>query len=274
LMRSSMAEPVGTRPPQLAGRIAVVTGGGSGLGRAIVRRFAAEGARVVLAGRRREPLEKVAEEVRASEAAQAAGGSALPFPTDVSDETACEHLIHTALETYGALDILISNAAVATGRGTPFFEQTTENFRATLETNLYGPFYCGRAAARHMVMRGYGRIVNIGAIQAWVPLPHNAPYAASKGGLNALTRSMAIDLGPHGVIVNAIAPGPVYIEQDGVPEEVDKEAATLVHRAGRPSEVASLALFLASEECSFVVGQTIVCDGGRLLSRRGDPGWV
>jgi NAD(P)-dependent dehydrogenase (short-subunit alcohol dehydrogenase family) len=251
-----------------------VTGGGSGLGRAIVRRFAAEGARVILAGRRREALERVAEEVRAFEAAQATGGSALPFPTDVSDETACEHLIHTALETYGALDILVSNAAVSTGRGTPFPEQKTEDWRATIETNLYGPFFCGRAASRHMVARGYGRIVNVGAIQAWVPLPHNAPYAAAKGGLHALTRSMAIDLAPHGVIVNAIAPGPVYIEQDGVPEDVDREAATLVHRAGRPSEVAALALFLASEECSFVVGQTIVCDGGRLLSRRGDPGWV
>jgi NAD(P)-dependent dehydrogenase (short-subunit alcohol dehydrogenase family) len=85
---------------------------------------------------------------------------------------------------------------------------------------------------------------------------------------------MAIDLAPHGVIVNAIAPGPVYVAGDEVPPETDATAATLLHRAGRPAEVAALALFLASEECSFVVGQTIICDGGRLLSRRGDPGWV
>jgi 3-oxoacyl-[acyl-carrier protein] reductase len=85
---------------------------------------------------------------------------------------------------------------------------------------------------------------------------------------------MAIDLAPHGIIVNAIAPGPVYVAGDDVPPEVDQSAATLVRRAGRPAEVAALAVFLASEECTFVVGQTIVCDGGRLLSRRGDPDWV
>ncbi len=250
------------------GRVAVVTGGGTGIGRAVVRRLAAEGAQVVLAGRRAEPLERVAEEVRGL------GGTALPVATDVSDEVACDRLIETAVREYGQLDVLVSNAAHAAGRGTPLQEMATERWRETLETNLYGAFFCGRAASRQMVPRGYGRIVNVAAIQAWSPLPYNAPYVASKGGLISLTRAMAADLGPHGVVVNGVAPGPVYIDADEVPAEVDESAATLVRRAGRPEEVASVVAFLASDECSFVVGQTIVCDGGRLLSRRGDPGWV
>ncbi len=253
---------------RLQDRVAVVTGGGRGIGRAIAKRFAAEGAAVVIAQRDRATLERTALEITQ------AGGTALPVPTDISNERACEALIAKAIDTYGRLDILVNNAAVASPRKAPIQDLPTEVWRTVLSVNLDGMFFCSRAAARHMVARRYGRIVNVLAIQAWVPLPENAPYAASKGGGISLTRSMAIDLAPHGVIVNAIAPGPVYVAGDDVPEEVDRTAATLVRRAGRPAEVAALAVFLASEECTFVVGQTIVCDGGRLLSRRGDPTWV
>ncbi|MGH2350231.1 MAG: SDR family NAD(P)-dependent oxidoreductase [Chloroflexota bacterium] len=253
---------------RLAGRVAVVTGGGRGIGRAIARRLAAEGAKVAIAQRDAGSLERTAEEIRA------AGGAVLDVPTDVSDEAACETLLDATVDEFGQVDVLVNNAAIATPRRAPLAEMPTDLWRETLAVNLSGMFYCGRAAARHMIARHYGRIVNVLAIQAWVPLPENAPYAASKGGGLSLTRSMAIDLAPHGVIVNAIAPGPVYVAADEVPEEVDATAATLLRRAGRPDEVAALAVFLASEECTFVVGQTIVCDGGRLLSRRGDPGWV
>ncbi|MBI3973897.1 MAG: SDR family oxidoreductase [Chloroflexi bacterium] len=253
---------------RLAERVAIVTGGGKGIGRAIARRFALEGARVVIAQRDVGTLERTAAEIRA------AGGEALPVPTDVSREAACEALVDAALRAFGQVDILVNNAALSAPPRVEFPATATEVWRQTLAVNLDGMFYCGRAAARHMVPRGCGRIVNVLAIQAWVPLPHNAPYAASKGGGVSLTRSMAIDLAPHGIIVNAIAPGPIYVAHEEVPPEVDASAATLVRRAGRASEVAALALFLASEECTFVVGQTIVCDGGRLLSRRGDPGWV
>ena len=253
---------------RLRERVAVVTGGNRGIGRAIARRFAAEGAKVAIAGRDQGALERTAEEIRD------AGGEVLAVRTDVADEEACGRLIRAAVERFGALHILVNNAAIASPERRPFPELSTELWRRTLGVNLDGAFFCGRAAAAEMVRGGYGRIVNVLAIQAWVPLPHNAPYAASKGAGVSLTRSMAIDLAPHGVIVNAIAPGPVYVAADDVPGEVDRTAATLVRRAGRPEEVAALALFLASEECTFVVGQTIVCDGGRLLSRRGDPGWV
>ncbi len=253
---------------RLKERVAVITGGGRGIGRAIARRFAAEGARVVIAQRDPAGLARTAAEIGA------AGGEALAVPTDVSQESSCQALIQATIDRFGQLDILVNNAAIATPQRAPFHELSTTLWRETLSVNLDGMFYCGRAAARHMVARGYGRIVNVLAIQAWVPLPGNAPYATSKGGGVSLTRSMAIDLAPHGVIVNAIAPGPVYVGADAVPAEVDASAATLVQRAGRPEEVAALAVFLASEECTFVVGQTIICDGGRLLSRRGDPGWV
>lgn len=253
---------------RLQDRVAIVTGGNRGIGRAIARRFAAEGASIVIAGRDEAALARTEREIAA------AGGRVLAVPADVADEAACERLIAAALERFGALDILVNNAAIASPRRAPFAELTTEVWQQTLGVNLDGMFYCGRAAARAMVARGYGRIVNVLAIQAWSPLPDNAPYAASKGGGGSLTRSMAVDLAPRGVIVNAIAPGPVYVAADEVPTDVDASAATLVRRAGRPAEVAALAVFLASEECSFVVGQTIICDGGRLLSRRGDPGWV
>lgn len=253
---------------RLGGRVALITGGGRGIGRAIARRFVAEGASVIIAGRDVATLERTASEL------QAAGGVALPVQADVGEEAACERLVERSVRELGHLDVLVNNAAIASPRKAPFHEVATDVWRETLAVNLDGAFFCGRAAARHMVARGYGRIVNVGAIQAWVPLPDNVPYAASKGGLASLTRSMAIDLARHGVIVNAIAPGPVYVASDDVPPDVDATAATLVRRAGRPAEVAALAVFLASEECTFVVGQTIVCDGGRMLSRRGDPEWV
>jgi 3-oxoacyl-[acyl-carrier protein] reductase len=252
----------------LRNRVAIVTGGSRGIGRAIARRFAAEGATVVIAARDAATLEQTAGSIRQ------AGGNVLALATDVSDEAACERLIQTTVEQFGGLDILINNAAIASPQRRPFQELPTAIWQQTLDVNLGGLFSCGRAAAAAMVARRYGRIVNVLAIQAWVPLPHNAAYAAAKGAGVSLTRSMAIDLAPHGVIVNAIAPGPVFVAGDEVPAEVDRSAATLLRRAGRPAEVASLAVFLASEECSFVVGQTIICDGGRLLSRRGDPDWV
>ncbi len=254
---------------RLAKQVALVTGGNRGIGRAIAQRFVQEGAIVAIAGRDRVSLERTANELHALGKREA-----LWIQADVGIEADCEDAVETVIAHCGTLDILVNNAAQASPARHEFAQLPTADWATVLNVNLNGMFYCGRAAARHMVARQYGRIINVLAIQAWVPLPGNAPYAASKGGGMSLTRSMAIDLAPQGVIVNAIAPGPVYVRADTVPPDVDASAATLVRRAGRPAEVAALAVFLASSECSFVVGQTVVCDGGRLLSRRGDPEWV
>jgi 3-oxoacyl-[acyl-carrier protein] reductase len=249
------------------GRVAIVTGGAGGIGRAVCSRLARDGCAVVIVDVRREPAEAVAA------ALAAAGARALALPTDVADEGQVEDLVTRTLNAFGRLDILVNNAAAAMPR-LAAHETPLDTWQRSLAVNLTGAFLCARAAARPMLRQRYGRVVNVLAIQAWVPLPRNAAYAAAKGGLLALTRSLAIDLAPHGVLVNAVAPGLVYVEGDPVPPERDRASPNLLGRMGRPEEVAEVIAFLASEACTYVVGEVIRCDGGRLLSRKGDPEWL
>lgn len=249
------------------GRVAIVTGGAGGIGRAVCRRLARDGCAVVVVDVRAEPAELVAGELTA------AGARAVALPADVAAEGQVEDLVARTLDRFGRLDILVNNAAAAMPRlaaqDTPLAV-----WQRSLAVNLTGAFLCARAAARPMQQQRYGRIVNVLAIQAWVPLPRNAAYAAAKGGLLALTRSLAIDLAPHGVLVNAVAPGLVYVDGETVPPERDHTSPNLLGRMGRPEEVAEVIAFLASEACTYVVGEVIRCDGGRLLSRKGDPDWL
>ena len=169
----------------------------------------------------------------------------------------------------GPVDILVNNAGFSRRRE-GFTDVDLATWQEVLAADLTGPFLLARAVVPDMIARGWGRIINVSAIQARVPLSGNAPYAAAKGGLEGLTRSMAVDLTRHGIVVNAIAPGPVDPAAEDAPR--DSHAwPTLLGRRGLPREVAALASFLASDECSFVVGQVIACDGGRLLSREADP---
>jgi NAD(P)-dependent dehydrogenase (short-subunit alcohol dehydrogenase family) len=255
-------------PHRLVGRVAIVTGAGHGIGRAVAERLAAEGAAVVLAQRNEREGAAVAAVIRST------GGRALGLRADLSRPATAERIVERTVAEFGGLDILVNNAARVPERA-DFLDVRPEEWRNVMTVNLDGTFRLSQAAARVMADRGYGRIVNVLAIQMRLPLPSNAAYVASKGGGDALTRAMAVDLAPRGIVVNAVAPGMVRTEGwtgtlagDPAP---DTGSTALVGRMGRPEEVAALVTFLTSEECSFVVGQTIVCDGGRLLSRRGDP---
>jgi 2-hydroxycyclohexanecarboxyl-CoA dehydrogenase len=244
----------------VAGRVAIVTGGGQGLGRAIALRLARDGARVAIAQRSAQPLERTAGEI------EAAGGTALAVPTDLREPAEIARLVETVRERLGPVEIVVNNAGFNRRRPS-FAEIDLASWNEVLAGNLTAPFLLAQAALPDMLARSWGRIVNVGAVQAWMPMEGNAAYAAAKAGLVGLTRAMAVDLSEKGIVVNAVAPGPVDPEAEESPR--DAEAwPTLLGRRGLPREVAALIAFLVSDECTFVVGQTIVCDGGRMMSRR------
>lgn len=265
---------------KLQDRVAIVTGGGSGIGEAICRRFDAEGARVAVFDIRPD----VAESVSGALANESA-----TFGVDVTDSAAVDAAFDEVIARFGQVDVLVNNAGIAGGdeairagerlaqrareaaagdvttRMDSTISVTDEQFRRMLETNLFGTFYCTRAAVRHMTPRGSGAIVNIGSRcgqEGCEMLPH---YSASKGGIHALTRSVARDVAEQGVRVNAVAPG--FIDtplNEFLPKEAIDVAvkATPIERVGTPDEVAACALFLASDDASFMVGQVLGPNGG------------
>jgi len=246
---------------RLEGKVAIVTGGARGIGRACAELFAAEGAAVVVAD-----IDSEAGE-RAVAAIGAAGGRVRFVETDVGDRAQAERLVDRTLEAFGRLDVLVNNAGVIkTG---DFLELEEADFDAVLRVNLKGAFLVGQAAARVMVRHGKGAIVNMSSANAVLAIPNQVPYVTSKGGLNQLTKVMALALADKGVRVNAIGPGSILT--DLLKVVMDDEAArrkilsrTPMGRCGEPAEVARVALFLASDESSYITGQCIYPDGGRL----------
>lgn len=246
--------------PRLAGKVAVVTGSTRGIGRAIAERFVAEGARVVVNSRSAGSAEAAALEI---------GGETVGVTADVGSAAGAQRVVDGALDAFGGLDVMVCNAGMAMPRDS--LEISEDDWQRTLDVDLSGVFFCAQRAARVMLKRGRGAIVTISSLQAFAPLARRVAYAAAKGGVVAMTRSLAAEWAPS-VRVNSVAPG--YVATPMVRElvaqgRVDPEAVsrrTPFGRMAEPAEVASAVLFLASDEASFITGETIMVDGGWLSS--------
>jgi NAD(P)-dependent dehydrogenase (short-subunit alcohol dehydrogenase family) len=243
----------------LAGRSALVTGASQGIGAEIARVFAAAGASVVLTSRREGALEEVVRAIRAD------GGDARWITADLAHPVD----VHALAERAGPIDVLVNNAAahVAVAPPMPLLDTRDEHYDAVMAVNLRSPYLLARALGRGMAERGRGAIVNVSSVASTWTEPGLALYGASKAALEALTRSLAIELAPSGVRCNAIAPGLVTtpaLEIADVPVEQVRSMIP-IGRAGRASEIAAVALWLASDASSFVTGQVLIADGGMTL---------
>jgi 3-oxoacyl-[acyl-carrier protein] reductase len=272
---------------RLDGKFALVTGGGSGIGREICLTFAREGAHVAVNDLRPESIQ---ETIRMMGEAAA---RALPVPADVADSAAVDKMVGDVVRRYGALHILVNNAGIAevtpgkdsermnriaeaqlqemmSGGPLKTFSEATQNltdadFDRMLRVHLYGTFHCTRAALRVMEPRGYGRIVNLSSVAGTAGLPGVPHYCAAKAGILGFTRSVAREVGPRGITVNAIAPG--YIDTpmtSGIPAIMRQMwiMQTPLQKAGQPADIALAALYLASDEANFVTGQVVSPNGG------------
>lgn len=242
----------------LTGHIALVTGGGSGLGAAIARSFSGQGATVILADVRSDRAEQLAEQLRDS------GAHAEALALDVTDSAAVQHTVDDIVAHHGRLDILVNSA------GMTILEEVTEvadeSWRRIMELNLTGAFWVSRAAARHMKPAGYGRIITIASQAAHVSLPAHTAYTASKSGVLGMSISMAAELGPYGVTSNTISPTVVLTELgiqawDGPHGDAHK-AQIPVRRFAEPEEIGAAVVYLASKEAAMVNGADLRIDGG------------
>lgn len=247
---------------RLQGKVAIVTGAARGIGLAVAQRFAKEGAKVVLA----DVLESEGEQ--AAEAIQDAGGEALFIKCDVGEQSDVDALIGRTVAAWGRVDCAVANAAIVVKAD--FLEMSAEDFDKVIRVNLRGAFLTGQAAARQMTKQGDGgTIINMSSINAVVAIPEIAPYAVAKGGLNQLTKVEALGLADYGIRVNAIGPGSIATE---MVKQVNDDPAkwrgimsrTPMKRLGEPDEIAKVAVFLASEDSSYMTGQCLYPDGGRL----------
>ena len=247
----------------LTGKVALVTGGGRGLGREMALALAEAGADVAVASRTLSALEKTAEEIRQR------GSRSLPLPTDVSKVDQINKMIKDTLDEFGRIDILVNNAGTVIRKSS--LEITEADWDKVVNTILKASFFCAQAAARVMVRQKKGKIINIGSLTSVRGLPRIIPYVASRGGILQLTKGLAVEWAPYNISVNAIGPG-YFKTQQTAPLFADKEwvkktvARIPMGRTGIPQDLAGVVVFLASEASDYITGQMIFVDGGWLAA--------
>ncbi|MBZ0299567.1 MAG: SDR family oxidoreductase [Anaerolineae bacterium] len=246
-------------------QVAMVTGAGQGLGRAVALEYAAEGASVALLERNPETAEAVRQEI------EAAGGEARAYPLDITDYDRYAQVVADVIAWKGQIDVLVNNAAIAL-YGT-ILNDTLENWRKQIAVNLEAVYMGSKLVAPHMVARRYGRIISVASIQGFASSGDAGPYNAAKGAIIAYTKSMAVELGPYNIMVNAVAPGFMRTPMsfvDGVDETTTpdfeewyvRRGKVPLRRTGLPEDVSGTIVFLASSYCRYMTGQLLVVDGG------------
>lgn len=244
-------------------KVAIVTGAGRGIGEGIALRFAEEGARIIVND------VNEGEAARTAQAIQSKGGKAVAVIGSVGSRDVAQKMVDTAVKEFGTVDILVNNAGII--RDAMLHKMTDEQWDQVIEVNLKGVFLCTQCAARVMREKGYGKIINISST-SWRGNPGQINYSATKAGVIGMTKTTAKELAPKGINVNVIAPGMIWTDMiksmpPAMVERMEKGLAFIVplNRKGLPQDIANLALFLASDESSFITGQLIHCDGGMIM---------
>lgn len=248
---------------RLKDKVAIITGAGRGIGEGIALRFAQEGAKIVV-----NDINE-ADALRTVEKIKSMGGQAVAVIGSVTSREIAQKMVDTAVSEFGTVDILVNNAGII--RDAMLHKMTDEQWDQVIEVNLKGVFLCTQCAARVMREKGYGKIINISST-SWRGNPGQLNYSATKAGVIGMTKTAAKELAPKGINVNAIAPGMIWTDMlksmpPAILEKMEKGLPFIVplNRKGTPQDVANLALFLASDESSFITGQVIHCDGGMIM---------